>query len=109
MMHMLKETTIQDLNIAENFLKQCHDEITQKPEMKDLFKQKMKSPKRKKSPVKSPKKEHYSMGALTPQKKRLLMDCLLCLAFINFEWCEWDISKSFFNKAYLVSMYLKEA
>lgn len=68
---------------------------------------KAKSP-RKKSPPKSPKKESLTIGQLTSQKKRLLMDCLMCLAFINFEWKEWEVSKNFFNHAYLVAMYLKE-
>lgn len=106
---MLKDAMVHNLNTAEEYLQLTKD-LLQTNEAKQL-----KGPS---SPLKTATYQKH-LTERTPSRltvdrpnpierikvksKRVLYDVLVCLAFINFEWVEFELSKQLFNDAYKVS------
>lgn len=58
--------------------------------------------------LRSPSKKAQEGGSpekIKNKSKRVLLDILVCNAFINFEWQEWDVAKQQFEEAQKVSWY----
>jgi hypothetical protein len=75
---MLKNTDVNDLNAAEECIKEAMLLL----------------------------EENISSATEKNNNKRVILDCLTALAFINLEWHEWVEADSYFNKAFNVSFQL---
>ena len=81
---MLKDTPQWDLVQAQEYISECHTALK--------FNQLgvKESPKKSKQRSSSPSKIIPNQGVSSQQSKRVMLDCLMILALINFEWQEWD-------------------
>ena len=76
---MLKQSPITDLATSEENLLKCHSKL--------------------KDSDNSPKKTKTFTNKKPTKNKRVLLDCIVCLAFIQFEWNEWQLSHDYFISA----------
>ena len=97
---------VSDLNTAEENLRECLGKM-------DLFTTPKQYDKDGSSPISNIQVQVNGKGSLktknlinegdTKYNKRIILDCLICLAFINFEWNEWQDALKYFQRAFQVS------
>ena len=93
LIHMFKESPINDLAEAEEHLLDCEKKLRIKlTEPASPVKKQNKATKN---------KEFTSIAHL----KRVHLDCLMCKAYIKFEWHEWEECATLFKQAHLVSTF----
>lgn len=94
LLHMMQDNLLQDLVKAEEYLTKTKEELKDH----DGF---LVVPK--KQGKKSKEKEAVQSDKYRVKSKRVMLDLLVCLAFVNFEWQEWEIAKKQFIDAHIVS------
>jgi hypothetical protein len=102
---MIKSSTVFDLNLADHHLCECKKDLIIENHAPNVYlisaKMQMLTPER--------ELKRKTAGLTSTKTKvkvkcqRLMIDCLICLAFINFEWNEWELSNHAFGQAYKVS------
>ena len=102
-LYMIKGTQIHDLNQAEIFLKDAHSKLTSNIQVEIQTKSKnSKSPQgkisKKEAEICSPRKYAKSLlNNINIKNQRIILDCIICLAYIYFDWHEWTDSQSYFK------------
>lgn len=92
-LHMIPDNIVYSMGEAESRLIECQKLLVHKDtEVKSPGKKSIGSPSRQSKVLK-----------VEPRNKRVELDLLIMLAFVNFEWQEWKISENYFNQGYKVS------